>query len=55
MQSQLLRKQRSGGSQFKASPGKQSMRPYLKKLYQNKIVLVEWLKVKALSSSNSTG
>jgi hypothetical protein len=30
------------------------MRPYLKKTYQKKIGLVEWLKVKALSSSPST-
>jgi hypothetical protein len=49
----VLRRQRSGGSQFKASPGKWFMRSYLKKPF-TKRGLVEWLKVKALSSSPST-
>jgi hypothetical protein len=40
----LFRKQRSGGLQFKASQGKQFMRPDLKTTLQKK-VLVEWLKV----------
>jgi hypothetical protein len=44
---------RSGGSQFETSPGKQLVRPYLKKSF-TKIGLVEWLKVKALNSSYST-
>jgi hypothetical protein len=39
--------------QFKASPGRKFERPYLKKPY-TKIGLVEWLKVKALSSSSTT-
>jgi ribosomal protein S21 len=38
---------------FKANLGKQFLRHYLKKPSQ-KIGLVEWLKVKALSSSPST-
>jgi hypothetical protein len=40
--------------QFEASLGKSFVRPYLEKPYQKKIGLVEWLKVKALSSSSST-
>jgi hypothetical protein len=48
----LLRRQRSG-SWFEASQGKYSVRPYLEKPF-TKIGLVEWLKVKALSSSPST-
>jgi hypothetical protein len=36
-----------------SQPGKKFERPYLKKLF-TKIGLVEWLKVKALSSSPST-
>jgi hypothetical protein len=47
------KRQRSEGSQFKASLGKQFMRPYLGKPF-TKIGLVEWLKVKALSSNPST-
>jgi hypothetical protein len=43
----------SGRSRFKASWGKQFERPYLEKPF-TKIGLVEWLKVKALSSSPST-
>jgi hypothetical protein len=43
----------SGGSRFKASPGKYFVRPYLKKKKITKIGLVEWLKVKALSSNPS--
>jgi hypothetical protein len=47
---------------FQASPGKQFARPYLKKNpsqkkkkeKEKKIGLVEWLKVKALSSSPCT-
>jgi hypothetical protein len=39
-----------GGLQFQASPG---TRPYLEKPF-TKIGLVEWLKVKALSSSPSS-
>jgi hypothetical protein len=50
----LLRRQRSEGLQFQASPGKQFERPYLKKPF-TKLGLVEWLKVKAQSSSPSTG
>jgi hypothetical protein len=51
---QLLRRQRSGGSWFKDNPGKlSSMRPYLKKPFP-KIGLIEWLKIKALSSSPNT-
>jgi hypothetical protein len=42
-----------GGSQFKATLGKYIVRPYLKKHF-TKIGLVEWLKVKALSSNPST-
>jgi hypothetical protein len=38
---------------FEASTGKYFMRPYLEKLF-TKIGLVEWLKVKTLSSSPST-
>jgi hypothetical protein len=38
---------------FEASPGKQFMRPYLEKTFSKK-ELVEWLKVKFLSSSPST-
>jgi hypothetical protein len=38
---------------FEASQGKQFLRPYLEKPF-TKIGLVEWLKVKALSSSTST-
>jgi hypothetical protein len=38
---------------FEASPGNKFTRPYLKKPF-TKIGLVEWLKVKALSSSPST-
>jgi hypothetical protein len=38
---------------FKASPGKQFVRPYLEN-YLHKEGLVEWLKTKALSSSPST-
>jgi hypothetical protein len=48
----LFRRQRSRGSWFEASPGKYFMRPYLKKLF-TKLGLVEWLKMKALSSSLS--
>jgi hypothetical protein len=44
----------SGGLWFKASLGKQFVRPHLKKSYHKKIGLVDWLKVKALSSSPST-
>jgi hypothetical protein len=51
--SQLLRRQRSVASRFKASPGKKFSRPYLEKPF-TKIGLVEWLKVKALSSSSRT-
>jgi hypothetical protein len=36
-----------------SQPGQSSMRPYLKKPF-TKIGLVEWLKVKALSSSPRT-
>jgi hypothetical protein len=39
--------------QFETSQGKYFMKPYLKKPF-TKIRLVEWLKVKALSSSPST-
>jgi hypothetical protein len=46
----LLRRQRSGGSLFKAIPGKQFVRPYLEKPF-TKIGAVEWLKVKTLISS----
>jgi hypothetical protein len=53
LKSQLLRRQRSGGSRFKASPGRQFSRPYLEKPFTKK-GLVEWLKVKALSSNSST-
>jgi hypothetical protein len=45
--------QRSGGSWFKASPGKQLERHYLEKPFI-KIGLVEWLKVKALGINPST-
>jgi hypothetical protein len=38
---------------FKANLEKEFVRPYLKK-HSQKIGLVEWLKVKALSSSPST-
>jgi hypothetical protein len=38
---------------LEASPGKYFARPYLEKPF-TKIGLVEWLKVKALSSSPST-
>jgi hypothetical protein len=41
---QEARKQRSGGSQFEASPGKKFSRPRLKKPF-TKEGLVEWLKV----------
>jgi uncharacterized protein YxeA len=41
--------QRSGGCQFEAQ-GNSSREPYLKKTHHKK-GLVEWLKVKALSSS----
>jgi hypothetical protein len=51
---QAIQEQRSGGSQLKASLGKQFARPYLKKPYSQKIGVVEWLKVKALSLSPST-
>jgi hypothetical protein len=44
---------RSRGSGFKASPGKQFLRPYLEKAF-TKIGLVEGLKMKAPSSSPST-
>jgi hypothetical protein len=40
---------RAGGSRLKASPGKQFVRPYLKKPSQKGPV--EWLKVQAISSS----
>jgi hypothetical protein len=33
LQPVILRRQRSGGSQFKASPGKQITRPYLEKAH----------------------
>jgi hypothetical protein len=49
----LLRRQRSGGPKFEASPGKKFTRPYLEKLF-TKIGLVEWLRVKVPSSSPST-
>jgi hypothetical protein len=39
-----LRRQRSGGSQFEFSQGKQSVRLYLKEILYKK-GLVEWLKV----------
>jgi hypothetical protein len=45
--------QRSGGSQFQARPGESFVRPYLKNTQRRK-GLVEWLKVKALSSNPST-
>jgi hypothetical protein len=35
-------------------PANSSARPYLEKPFKKKIRLVEWLKVKALSSSPST-
>jgi hypothetical protein len=38
---------------FEASPGNGFSRPYLKKPF-TKIGLLEWLKVKALSSSSTT-
>jgi hypothetical protein len=54
LQSYLLKWQRSGGSLFKASQGKYFFtRPYLREPF-TKTGLVEWLKVKALSSSPST-
>jgi hypothetical protein len=46
-------RQRSEGSQFEVSPSKKIVRPYLGKPF-TKIELVEWLKVKALSSSPNT-
>jgi hypothetical protein len=49
----VLRRQRSGGSWFEASPGKQFARSYLEKPF-TKIGLAEWLKIKAPSSSPST-
>jgi hypothetical protein len=39
-----LRRQRSGGSRFEASPGKYFVRPYLEQTHHKKR-LVEWLKV----------
>jgi hypothetical protein len=39
----IIRRQRSGGSRFKVSPGKQFLGPYLEKT-QHKKGLVEWLK-----------
>jgi hypothetical protein len=48
-----IRRQSSGGSQFEASPGSSSGRPYREKTLHKK-VLVEWLKLKALSSSSRT-
>jgi hypothetical protein len=54
----LLRRHRSGGLQFEASAGKKFMRHYLektnKKSLHKKIGLMEWLKMKTLSSSPST-
>jgi hypothetical protein len=44
--------QRSGGSQFKASPEKQFARPYEKTHYKKG--LVEWLKIETLSSNPNT-
>jgi hypothetical protein len=42
----ILAIQRSGGSWFEASPGKQFARPYLeKKTHHKKKGLVKWLKV----------
>jgi hypothetical protein len=41
------------GDRSGASPVKQSERPYLEKSLNKKIGLVEWFKVKALSSSPS--
>jgi hypothetical protein len=49
----VLKRQRTGGSQFKASPVKQFMRPHLEKTHHKK-GLVEWVKVYALSSNPST-
>jgi hypothetical protein len=46
-------RERSGGLWFEASLGKEFVRPYLKKAH-HKNGLVEWLKVKALSSNPST-
>jgi hypothetical protein len=43
----------SGGKNQEASPGKEFLRPYLKNTL-HKIGLVEWLKVKALSSNPNT-
>jgi hypothetical protein len=44
---QLLRKQRSRGSWFEASPGKQFAKTYLEKKKENlhKKGMVEWLEV----------
>jgi hypothetical protein len=39
-----------GGLRFEASPANSSVRPYLRKPF-TKIGLVDWLKVKALSSA----
>jgi hypothetical protein len=46
-------RERSGGLWFEASLGKEFVRPYLKKAH-HKNGLVEWLKVKALSSNPNT-
>jgi hypothetical protein len=40
----VLGRQRSGGSWFKASPGKEFLRSYLEKTHHKK-GLVKWLKV----------
>jgi hypothetical protein len=49
----LLRRQRSGGSQFEASPGKTVPQTKSGKTHHKK-GLVDWLKVQALSSNLST-
>jgi hypothetical protein len=49
---ELFRRKRSGELRFKVSMGNSSVRPYLKEPF-TKIGLVEWLKVKALSSGPS--
>jgi hypothetical protein len=49
----LLRRQRSGDHGSKPAWANSSERPYLKKPF-TKTGLVEWLKVKTLSSSPST-